>query len=54
MAGCFLDVQPAPIEQDCFRLPFRRLGTLTRQSRSGFGFLYQRFSSLLGDEASLF
>jgi hypothetical protein len=41
------------MEQDCSGLPFRELGTL-RDSCSAFGFLYQRFSSHLGDEASLF
>ena len=42
-----------PIEQDCSGLPFRELGTL-RDSCSAFGFLYQRFSSLLHDEANPF
>src|ERR1700678_1084089 len=41
------------MEQDCCCLPFRDLGTLLH-SRSAFGFLYQRFSSLLRDEASPF
>jgi hypothetical protein len=40
-------------EQDCSGLPFRDLGKL-RDFCSAFGFLYQRFSSLLGDEASPF
>src|SRR6266849_1627686 len=42
-----------PIEQDCSRFPFLDLGTLLK-SCSAFGFLYQRFSSPLHDEASLF
>ena len=54
MDGFFLDVQPYPIEQDCSRLPFHRLGTLPVQLGSGLGFLYQRFSSLLRDEACQF
>ena len=42
-----------PVEQDCSRFPFLDLGTLLK-SCSAFGFLYQRFSSPLHDEASLF
>jgi hypothetical protein len=47
----FLDVQPAPWSKIVFA--FRSVNSGRYNIRS-FGFLYQRFSSLLGDEASHF
>jgi hypothetical protein len=41
------------IEQDLFSLPLQ-CSVRCASLHSGFGFHFQRFSSLLGDEASLF
>jgi hypothetical protein len=51
LAGFFFDVQPAPWSKIVFA--FRSVNSGRYNIRS-FGFLYQRFSSLLGDEASHF
>jgi hypothetical protein len=53
LAGCFLDVQPTPLSRIVFA--FRSADS----GRYDIGaallvFSYQRFSSLLGDEGSLF
>jgi hypothetical protein len=53
VAGSFLAFQPAPLSR--IVLAFRSVDSGRYiHSCSAFGFLYQRFSSLLGDEASPF
>jgi hypothetical protein len=53
MAESFFASQPLGMSKICFDRPHQVLGFWARWP-SGLGFLYQRFSSLVGDEARQF